>query len=62
MDLIGSKNLYAYFDSERDLNLGLSRIAVCVDCKATALTTQPPWLVNCNSKHSSKGILAKIQK
>ena len=27
-----------------DSNLGLSRIAVFEDCKATALTTQPPGL------------------
>ena len=29
---------------EQDSNLGLRRIAFFADCKATALTTQPPWL------------------
>ena len=29
---------------KQDLNLGLSRIAVFEDCKATGLTTQPQWL------------------
>ena len=33
-----------YLSPEHDSNLGLSRIAVFEDCKATALTTQPPWL------------------
>ena len=32
------------FLPEWDLNMGLSRIAVFQDCKATALTTQPPRL------------------
>ena len=31
--------------SERDSNMGLSRIVVFKDCKATALTSQPPGLV-----------------
>ena len=30
---------------ERHLSLGLIRIVVFEDCKASALTTQPPWLV-----------------
>ena len=30
---------------EQDLNMGPSRIAVFEDCKATALTTQRPWLL-----------------
>ena len=29
---------------KRDSNLGLSRIAIFEDCRATALTTQPTWL------------------
>ena len=33
-----------YHSSEQDSNLGSSRIAVFGDCKATALTTQPPRL------------------
>ena len=34
-----------YRSPEWDLNLGLSRIAVFEDCKASPLTTQPPLLV-----------------
>ena len=34
-----------YCSPERYSNLGLSRIAVFIDCKTTALTTQPPRLV-----------------
>ena len=32
-----------YYSPEGDLNLGSSRFAVFDNCKATALTTQPPW-------------------
>ena len=38
------KMVWLYLAPKRDLHLGLSRIAVFEDCKATALTTQPPLL------------------
>ena len=41
-----SKNGMKILCPKRDLNLGLSRIAVFEDCKLTALTTQPPRLVS----------------
>ena len=37
-----SSNLY--HSTKQDLNLDPSRISGFEDCKATALTTQPPWL------------------
>ena len=33
------------YHSPKNLNLGLRKIAVFKDCKAIALSTQPPWLV-----------------
>ena len=41
------RDIHSYFLNnrlKRDLNLGQSRIAVIEDCKAIALTTQPPRL------------------
>ena len=44
-DLILSlKNVMIILCHKQDLNLGPSRIAVFKDCKATALTAQPPRL------------------
>ena len=41
--LVDSRDRYC--SPKQDSNLGPSRIAIFRDCKATALTTQPPWLV-----------------
>ena len=45
---------------EWDSNLGLSRIVVFEDCKATALTTQPPKLDPFVSYHYNKNICSEI--
>ena len=46
-----------YFSPEQDSNLGPSRIAATEDCKATALTTQPPRLVHERVKNKTKNVV-----